>query len=96
MLPMQHAISIAVCGVAWIGAGVIVVWTMYYQAQATNNLKPDSPWAGRFRWGNRRAPRSEFTERGLWYRRRYYIMLFIFVAWVFLVVFPAYIWAGGN
>jgi hypothetical protein len=95
MLPMQHVASVIIFGAAWVGAFVIVVWAMYYQAQATNNMKPGSPWAGKFIF-NRRVPRSEFTERGLWYRRHYFIVNVILAVWAFLVIAPAFWLLAAN
>jgi hypothetical protein len=92
---MNHALSIVFLGAAWVGAGVIVVWGMYYQAQAINNLKPESRWAGKFILGRGYIPRGEFTERGLWYRRRYFIVMFIFAAWGFLIMAPAF-WLAAS
>jgi hypothetical protein len=93
---MQHALSIIVLGAAWVGAGVIACFALYYQAQAIQNVKPNSPWYGRIRWAKGYIPRSEFTERGLWYRHRFYIVQLIFAAWAFLVVAPAVFWAAAS
>jgi hypothetical protein len=92
---MQYAIRVTLFGASWVGLFVIAVWGMYCHAQAINNMKPGSPWAGRFIF-NRRIPRSEFTARGLWYRRRYFIVNFIFAAWAFLVIAPAFWLVAAN
>ena len=55
-------------------------WLLYYGAQAGANLKPDSKWRGLNRRSSFLVPRSEFTELGLWYRRRLFIMTVVFVA----------------
>jgi hypothetical protein len=74
---------------AVIPACIIGFWALYYSLQAANNLKPDSKWP---RFGSMArssidiVPRSEFTELGLWYRRRAFILAFVFVAWGFVIV----------
>jgi hypothetical protein len=82
MHPAQKALAIAIIleGVALFALSVVF---MYYAFQTVANMKPDSPWKPRLdvtwkdAWqrykatgGNPIAPRSEFTELGLWYRRR--------------------------
>ena len=68
---------------------LVIAWSgLYYSVQAANNLRPNSKWP---RFGSMAKgslvviPRSEFTELGLWYRRRAYILAFILMAW-FVVI----------
>jgi hypothetical protein len=74
---------------AVIPACIIGIWGGYYGLQAANNLKPDSKWP---RFGSMARgsvniiPRSEFTELGLWYRRRAYTMAFVLMAWGLVIV----------
>ena len=74
---------------AVIPACIIGFWGLYYSLQAANNLKPESKWPrlGRMARGSINiVPSSEFTELGLLYRRRSFILAFVFVAWAFVIV----------
>jgi hypothetical protein len=80
---MHHAVTVIGFGIVWVIAFVIAAYGLYYRTQAINNLKPDSSWSGKLSF---RIPRSEFTERGLFYRRRGFIVQFIFAAWGFVMM----------
>ena len=92
---MHHAITIIVFAIVWLIAAVIAVYGLYYQTQAINNLKPNSPWSGKFRLGYGRIPRSEFTERGLFYRRLFFMVQFVFVGWGFWIMIVS-AWLFGS
>ena len=63
-----------------IPAVIIGFWGFYYSSQAANNLKPDSKWQ-RSRNALMLSPDGDFTELGVWYRRRSLIMVILLVAW---------------
>ena len=67
-----------------IPAIIICFCCVYYIQQAGNNLKPGSKWrelGGFNKPSLEMIPGSEFTELGLWYRRRAFKMALIFVVW---------------
>jgi hypothetical protein len=63
-----------------IPAIIIGFWGAYYSAQAGNNLKPDSKWR-RSNSALMFAPDDDFTELGVWYRRRSRILVLLLLAW---------------
>jgi hypothetical protein len=83
--------TLTIIGIPLLGipAFILAVWGLYYGVQASNNLKPTSKWRG---WDGMAkstmdiVPRSEFTELGFWYRRRAFIMAFVFVAWALVIM----------
>ena len=80
--------TLTIIGIPLLGIPAVTFgfWGLYYNVQAGNNLKPDSKWRG---WGgslNGPIPRSEFTELGLRYRRRTFIMSGVLLAWFLVIV----------
>jgi hypothetical protein len=69
-----------------IPAFIIGVWGLYYRLQASNNLKTDSRRRGWSQLVKGPIPRSEFTELGLWYRRRAFIFSLVLAAWALVIV----------
>jgi hypothetical protein len=66
------------------------VWIPRYRAQAVNNLKPGSRWIGyysKFSGPQNWIPRGEFTERGLFYRRRYLVGIAAYSVWCLITLF---------
>ena len=102
-LAQQKALAVAILLEGIVIYILIVVFT-YYAVQAEANMKPDSPWKWRLdatwkeAWQRHKArgylraipPRSEFTELGLWYRRRAAIWgIVIVVCWLVFVAFDS-------
>jgi hypothetical protein len=96
MLLTQHQIALIVGILLEVPSTFgLCVWATYYSFQAIANIKPNSP----YRWGTpwswqlvenawkfKSIPGSEFTELGLWYRRRAFIAGTIFVLWSFVLI----------
>jgi hypothetical protein len=90
MHPTAQTLTIIGIPLAVIPACIIGFWGLYYTLQASTNLKPDSKWRGRggmTKGSLEMVPRSEFTELGLWYRRRAFIMAFVLVVWGLVIAF---------
>ncbi len=83
--------TLTIIGIPILGMPALIIgWCgLYYSLQAANNLRPDSKWP---RFGSMAKgsinliPRSEFTELGLWYRRRSFILALAFVAWWIVIL----------
>jgi hypothetical protein len=80
--------TLTIIGIPLLGMPAIIIgfWGLYYRSQASNNLKPDSKWLGWGGLGRGPIPRSEFSELGLWYRRRAFLLGLVLVAWFFVIV----------
>jgi hypothetical protein len=99
-LSEQKALAVAIL-LEGMAIFILIVVFAYYAVQAEASMKPDSPWKWRLdatwkeAWHRYKArglraipPHSEFTELGLWYRRRAAIWGIVIA--VCLLVFAAF------
>jgi urea transporter len=89
MHPSAQLLTIIGIPLLGIPACIIAFTALYYSLQAANNLKSDAKWprfGGMARGSIILVPRSDFTQLGLWYRRRSFIMGFALVAWFFVIL----------
>jgi hypothetical protein len=80
-----------IIGIPLLGIPTLIIgWCgLYYSLQAANNLKPSSKWpkfSGMAKGSLALVSRSEFTELGLRYRHRAFVMTFALVAWLLVVL----------
>ena len=82
--------TLIIIGFPLLGIPMLIIgWCcLYYSLQAANNLKPNTEWptySGMAIGRLTQIPRSEFSELGLRYRKRAFVVAFVFLAWLIVI-----------